>query len=533
MGFPLFNLPPRASAESDAEGPRGVRGRSLSPVTLVILVGLVSLAFSAWEFTRPGVLGLYDTGVYLGASMQLLSGHFPYEGYAFVQPPGILLLYAPAALIGRLLGTDQAVLVVRGMGALVTAANAMALAWIVRRGGRVAMSVAGFGLALAPIAVATSTSAYLEQYSVAFVLVALIVVFSGPRAALTSSTARLATAGVLVGVAGSIKVWAFFPLVALCACVVGSQAKRVWWVLLGAAGGFCAVVLPFALAAPSTFFHDVLVSQLDRASTWFDDAGVATRLVGLTGFGGTSFNLHPAGVEIVFVALLVAGAVVVAWRRPVDALVTFFYLASVLSVAGILVAPVYLLHYPVFALPFVVGFLALLVALVVTVARARLSHWLSSRWSRRLLAVVGVLALASLVVGVVASSISFYSDELRSVDGPYDEVSVLDRYIPPGSCVLYSDPGLGLLADRYGADVTRCPPVVDPEGILVAHHDEVGQPTPEVRALWESYFHEARYVVLSDELFGFVPLRGGLGGYFYERYDRVYRGQFLEIYRRR
>src|SRR6202012_2554787 len=86
---------PAGPRESAGKGPRG-RPR-LSPAGLVMLA-----AIRLYLLTRPGYLtGIteYDDGVYLGGAIALISGTVPYHGFAFVQPPGILLLIAPVALL--------------------------------------------------------------------------------------------------------------------------------------------------------------------------------------------------------------------------------------------------------------------------------------------------------------------------------------------------------------------------------------------------------------------------------------------------
>ena len=43
----------------------------------------------------------YDDGVYLGAAIRFVSGVLPYRDFVFVQPPGIVVLMSPVALLGR------------------------------------------------------------------------------------------------------------------------------------------------------------------------------------------------------------------------------------------------------------------------------------------------------------------------------------------------------------------------------------------------------------------------------------------------
>ena len=72
---------------------------------MLAMTGL-ALAIRLYLLTRLRYLtGIteYDDGVYLGGAVSLISGIVPYHGFAFVQPPGILLLMAPAALLAKVL----------------------------------------------------------------------------------------------------------------------------------------------------------------------------------------------------------------------------------------------------------------------------------------------------------------------------------------------------------------------------------------------------------------------------------------------
>jgi hypothetical protein len=64
----------------------------------------LALALRAYQLTRPGYLfGVteYDDGVLFGNALRLVSGVIPYRDFSVVQPPGSILLMAPAALLAR------------------------------------------------------------------------------------------------------------------------------------------------------------------------------------------------------------------------------------------------------------------------------------------------------------------------------------------------------------------------------------------------------------------------------------------------
>ena len=105
-----------ASAEDGgrASRPAAARMRAywLTPPGVTVIVA-TALAFGVRLFilTRPGLLtgvAEYDDGVYLGAAIRLTEGTLPYRDFAFVQPPGILLLVTPVALVGRIFSTAAA-----------------------------------------------------------------------------------------------------------------------------------------------------------------------------------------------------------------------------------------------------------------------------------------------------------------------------------------------------------------------------------------------------------------------------------------
>ena len=80
---------------------------------IVIGVGLLSLGLSLWQLTQPGYIDFYDSGVYFAAAFHLIAGALPYRDFTFVQPPGIVLLLSPVALVGRIFGTHDGFIVGR------------------------------------------------------------------------------------------------------------------------------------------------------------------------------------------------------------------------------------------------------------------------------------------------------------------------------------------------------------------------------------------------------------------------------------
>ena len=111
--------------------PQGDRGESLrafwlSPQGLVTLaVTGFAVAIRLYLLTRLRYLtGIteYDDGVYLGGAIRLLQGSLPYHDFAFVQPPGILLLMTPVAAVAQIFTTVKALALARVLTALASVA---------------------------------------------------------------------------------------------------------------------------------------------------------------------------------------------------------------------------------------------------------------------------------------------------------------------------------------------------------------------------------------------------------------------------
>src|ERR1700683_3480933 len=98
---------------------RGFRLTQFQAVALLIFC--VSLGMSLWQLSVPEILSAYDSGVYLAATIHLVSGVLPYKDFTFVQPPGILLLMSPVGLFSRVFGTHDGFIMARVVSSVVTA----------------------------------------------------------------------------------------------------------------------------------------------------------------------------------------------------------------------------------------------------------------------------------------------------------------------------------------------------------------------------------------------------------------------------
>ncbi len=173
-------------------------------LVIAIGVGLLALVVLLWELSVPELLQLYDSGVYFGATLHFVNGVLPYRDFTFVQPPGILLLLSPVALMGRIFGSHDGFVLARVVTACVSGLNAGLLAWLVRHRGRVAMMVAGVGLALLPVSLLVGTTVELDPYCICLISLGSLAAFR-EKGKKTLTTRSLTGAGIVFGLAALIK----------------------------------------------------------------------------------------------------------------------------------------------------------------------------------------------------------------------------------------------------------------------------------------------------------------------------------------
>src|ERR1700722_15767664 len=249
-------------------GDLGHRLRAMPPTGLVIIAATVlALALRLFLVTRPGFLTSgtveYDDGVYLGAALRLVHGALPYKDYAFVQPPGIIVLALPGALIGSLTSQGTGRAAVRVRSALASTACIPLAGRLVRHRGVIACAVTAGLLAVYPADVLSGRTLLLEPWMNLACLLAANAAFRDGR---LKSPRWLALAGVAFGCGVAIKFWAAVPAAVLLAvCLIArptaetSRARRAGALIGGAVGGFAVLAGPFALADPSGFIRETLL----------------------------------------------------------------------------------------------------------------------------------------------------------------------------------------------------------------------------------------------------------------------------------
>ncbi|MGB6617038.1 MAG: hypothetical protein WBE95_23365, partial [Trebonia sp.] len=509
-----------------------LRAYWLAPPGLAMLAAtLLALAIRLYTLTRPGYLtGVteYDDGVYLGGAIRLLQGSLPYHDFAFVQPPGILLLMAPVAVLGKISATTHAMAAARLLTVLASTACVPLAGSLVRyRGVLVTLVTCGL-LAIYPDDIATAHTLILEPWLNLFCLLGVCIAFRRGRLA---SSRRLVWAGVAIGFAGTVKYWAALPAVLLLAvCLLtgngwAGRVRRAGTYTLGVIAGFVVPVLPFFAFAPAAFVHSTLFDQATRANSYVP---VSLRLAHLTGLidvlnGGGHFSLT-AGVHSLLadsgaaatsnasvgwlpyaVALLGAGVLAIGylWEPGRPSPLEWYVLATaVATVAAVLGYSAFFYHYPAFAAPWL--------ALSAGCAVGALASGFAGRPQVRR-ALIGCCAVVVLAVA------AFQASELRGLRA----TSVYpDRaLIPAGSCVVSDQISLAIAANRFTAARPGCPDVLDglAQTLVLSNGVSVqggAASHPAVVAAWQSILSRADYVWLSPSNARRIPWTPELTSWF-------------------
>ncbi len=521
-------------------GGLGSRLRAMSPAGLAILTATVlALALRLFLVTRPGFLTSgtveYDDGVYLGAALRLLHGALPYKDYAFVQPPGIIVVALPGALVGSLTSQATGLAAARILSVLASTACVPLAGRLVRHRGVLACAVAAGLLAVYPADVLSGRTLLLEPWMNLACLLAANAAFRDGRLA---SPRWLAWAGVAFGCGVAIKLWAAVPAaVLLAACLIArppantSRARRAGALVGGALGGFAVLAGPFALADPAGFVRETLLDQVSRVGSY---TPISLRLAHLTGLidvlgrdgkvaapGTTTHSLFAMGAEAsthivavgwpAFAAAAVGVALIAAGylrglrqRTPLE---WFALVTAVLATVAIMGYSAFFYHYPDFPAPWLaitVGAAVQSLACLVkgTAGRARLVR-------RVLAAAVAVVILA--VAGIEAR-------ELEPAHVPASPASA-SALVPAGSCLVADQVSFAIAANRFTAPSPGCPDLIDSLAATLALSGGVSPQggaghAPDVVAGWEAIFGKAQYVWLSGGAPARIPWTPALQSWF-------------------
>jgi hypothetical protein len=514
-------------------GAARLRAYWLTPPGIVMLVATVlAVVIRLFTLTRAGYLrGIteYDDGVYIGGALRLVEGQLPYKDFAFIQPPGILLLMTPVALIAKITTTVKGLALARVLTALASAACVPLAGNLVRYRGAVVTMVTCGALAVYPGDITTAHTLMLEPWLNLFCLLGVNAAFHRGHLA---RPGRLVWAGLALGFAGVIKFWAVAPAaVLLVICLTDRQERtRRTGAYVGAlAAGFVLPLLPFVASVPMTFFRSTISDQAIRAGS---AVSTGIRLANLSGLidilnnqGRVSFN---AGAHSMFaagalaglasslslgwlpylVAAVLAGVIAagyIAQRRRLTQLEVLSLATAVLACAAILSYSAFFYHYSDFPAPW----LALSLG---GAAGALAGH-------RRVRTVV-VRAFAVFIVLVAALQIR-ETFPLQQTTG--ESRAFL---IPAGSCLVTDQASLAIAADRFAARPPGCPDIVDGLAATLVLSNGVSvqggaKDMPQVVAAWQSWLGKANYVWLSPNNARRIPWTPALYAWFDAHYTKL------------
>ena len=530
----------------------GHRLRSMSPAGLAILTATVlALALRLFLVTRPGFLTSgtveYDDGVYLGAALRLLHGALPYKDYAFVQPPGIVVVALPGALVGSLTSQATGLAVARVLSVLASTACVPLAGRLLRHRGALACAVAAGLLAVYPADVLSGRTLLLEPWMNLACLIAANLAFREGRLA---SPRWLAWAGVAFGCGVAIKFWAAVPAAVLLAtCLIArpqagaSRARRAGALVGGAVGGFAVLAGPFALADPAGFVRETLLDQVSRVGSY---TPISLRLAHLTGLidvlgrngkvaapGTTTHSLFAMGAEAsthtvavgwpayaaaaVGIALIAAGYLRgLRQRTPLE---WFALVTAVLATAAIMGYSAFFYHYPDFPAPWLaIAVGAAVGSLVCSIQGAHLPGGRPPVLPEGARAGLARRVLAAAVAVVILAIAGIEARELAPAHVPASPSNV-SALVPAGSCLVADQVSFAIAANRFAAPSPGCPDLVDSLAATLALSGGVSPQggagrAPKVVAGWEAIFGQARYVWLSGGAPARIPWTPALQSWF-------------------
>jgi len=499
----------RARLDRSPFGAARMRAYWLSaPGKVMLLTTALAVVIRLFTLTRPGYLtGIteYDDGVYLGAALRMTEGAVPYKDFAFVQPPGILLLMTPVAVIAKLTTTVKALALARLLTALASAACVPLAGNLVRYRGTVVTLVTCGVLAVYPDDIATAHTLMLEPWMNLFCLLGITAAF---RRGHLTRPGRLVWAGLALGFAGTIKFWAIAPaavLLALCLIVREDRVRRVRAYLPALAAGFIIPLAPFLASAPMTFLRSTVTDQAARTGS---AVSIAVRLANLTGLidvftakGRLSLNagahsMYAAGASaslgdssslgflplIATVALIAVIAVGYTWQnRRLSQLEVLSLITLVIASTAILGYSAFFYHYSDFPAPW----LALTLG---GAAGALAGH---DAWRTTIIRAVTVAIVLAAALQIRETF------PLRQSSG-----QAMAHLIPKGACVVTDEASLPIAADRFAGMPPGCPDIVDALAATLVLSNGVSvqggaDQMPEVVAAWKAWLGKADYVWLS------------------------------------
>jgi alpha-1,2-mannosyltransferase len=563
--MPELHAAPGAGMAS-AAGAAGRRRRLSAVIVVIACCTAVGLFLRGYQLARPGyLLGVteYDDGAMFANALRLVSGSIPYRDFQMVQPPGSMLILAPAALLAKVIGAAQGLAIVRVATAGADVANVALIGMLIRQRGLLAVGIACGVYAVYPDALVATRTFMLEPWLNLCCLTAAVLLFGsgqlagagqraeppGGRRPWLSDNARLAGAGLAFGFGTAVKIWAVVPcaIAALLLVISGfiaapsllpASARDLWTSLRpaailtgGAALGLGVPLLPFAIMAPGGLLRGALIGQLVRNSG--GRRVPLTRLVDMAGLRAFPGKLPNETVLVVFALVMLT---CYAWvcligpagrHRPGPAWLDAYALTGAIATTVMLVWPrLYYPHYGAFAGPFIALAVALPIGLLTAGRPAARRGSAETAAAGRTPAAAGVTTVLAvvLVLGFARVTETQLRHESRS-DGKQVAVAA-DSLIPAGACVLTNHASYAVAADRFFSASPGCPLMVDSFGTLFAmtsggsirSSPSALQP---VRELWTSSLEHAQYFWVTEDTTNQIPWDSPLLRYFHAHYRLI------------
>jgi alpha-1,2-mannosyltransferase len=433
---------------------RGQRRALLAAGMVVVVVALVARLVPMLAGGGLYGLGNYDDAVYYAAASGLIRGVLPYQDFLLLHPPGVVVVLAPFAALGTVIGDANGLAVARVSWAALGALNSvLAMAYLKPRGW-VGAVVAGLGYAVFYPAVYNEHTVLLEGLGATFLLAALLVAKPDTAGRGVSGIA-LAVCGALLGVGSAVKIWGVVAVALVAAWYLRQGIRRALPVLAGAATAVTAVCAPFFLLAPAAMWRQVVEDQLDRPRRGFQLWQRVGDMLGLH-----LYDLPDRfGWQVGLALTVVLAAMVLAWagavRLPVLLLVCF---------AGVLAStPVWFLHYA--------GLLGVPVALILGGAAQTAANAVS-RWGTRMPAAVVALLFTT---GLLAYATPLASDTTGE-RFPGRQLAAAVKPLP--GCVTSDDVTTLIQMNVFSRNLERgCPLMLDMGG----HSYDLPNPEDSIR----------------------------------------------------
>jgi alpha-1,2-mannosyltransferase len=462
---------------------------------LVVFVALVAFVARLLPVLRgaglQGILG-YDDGVYYVGASSLVAGRWPYADFTFLHPPGILLVLAPFAVLGRITSDHVGLSVARLAFMALGSVNAGMLTVLGSRlmpGPAALVPAAGAGVfyALWFSSIYATRTTLLEGLGTLGLVVALMLVWRRDRPA---RPAALYCAGAALAFGACTKIWGLVPLLVVAGWVWSVQGRHaVGRLAAGAALLAAAVCGPFLLAAPTQMPQLVVLDQLHRPPSTtsplrraLDASSLHWNLPQLTGV--------TAVIVLVVLSLVLVAGCVMAWRAAGGLPVVL--LAA--TAATLVISPSYFTHYgELVAAPLA---LVLAGALAACLGRNRRLGWAPV-----------VLALLALVLLELPTQTGAFGSPL--------DAHGLRAALSPARCVATDIPSTLAISDSLtrGLDM-GCPVPVDLTGALYGRFREAA---PDGRAMprrqnsaWQAYLRN--YLLSADAQVLVNPAKSLLDG---------------------